>query len=171
MNRKKSKSISRLRWFVSFACLLHGFLAGENMFRYTMEVPGWRHINIAAWGEYSLHADLGNGIFLLPVEAIVGAILLLLASLTIVKGKEEFQSAAFPVHSATFFALAGLLFTFFAAPYMLSVRTMVNDPVLLQDTFNHFHHWGFLRATAQVLSFCFCVWSMAKVFELVNEPE
>jgi len=148
---------SRVRLLISLACLLSGLLAGENVFRYAMEVPGWRHIPIDQWGEYSLHADLGNGVFLLPFEAIVSALLLLIASVMIIRQKDKIQSMAWPVHAATLFALIGLVLTFFAAPYMLSVRSLGNDPVLLQQAFDHFHHWGFFRAIAQVLSFCFCV--------------
>ncbi len=41
------KAIFHLRLMISFACLLCGFLAGENIFRYSMEVPAWRHIDIS----------------------------------------------------------------------------------------------------------------------------
>jgi hypothetical protein len=123
METIETKAISRLRLCISFACLFSGLLAGENVFRYAMEVPGWKHINIAEWGEYSRHADLGNGIFILPVEAVISTLLLLVASGSILKGKVKFQIAALPVHIATIFALTGLVLTFFAAPYMLSLRT------------------------------------------------
>jgi hypothetical protein len=161
---EQHKTISRLRLLLSIACLLSGFLAGENIFRYAMEVPGWRHIDITQWGDYSRHADLGNGVFLLPLEAIGSALLLVAASIIILKRKKEFRSAAWSVHSATFFALAGLVLTFFAAPYMLSLHTVGNDPKLLQNAFDHFHFWGFYRAIAQVLSFCACVVAMGSVY-------
>ena len=160
------KNIGRLQTLLVIACILGGFLAGENIYRYVLEVPAWRHINIINWGEYSRHADLSyRGIFLLPTEAIVSALLLLIASIIILSQKETFKSATWPVHSATIFALIGLGFTFFAAPYMLSVRTMPDDPVLLQHTFNRFHFWGAWRATAQILSFCATAWAMTKVFK------
>jgi len=145
--------------------LLTGFIAGENIFRYALEVPGWRHIHIAEWGEYSRHADLGNGLFLLPFEAIVSTVLLISASLIILKRK-DFRPAALPIHIASFLSLMGLALTFFAAPYMLSIRTMDNNPEFLQQAFNHFHYWGFYRAIAQVLSFCACVAAIGKVYEL-----
>jgi hypothetical protein len=169
MEQNKNKIVSRLRLLLTCACLLSGFLAGENIFRYAMEVPAWRHINIAEWGEYSRHADLANGAFLLPFEAVVGALLLIAASIIILKGKGAFQSAALYVHSASFFALTGLVLTFFVAPYMLSVRTIGNDPELLQQAFNHFHYWGFYRAIAQILSFCACVLAIGKVFEIKKQ--
>ena len=157
MEATSNKIISRLRPLLVAACLLSGLLAGENIFRYAMEVPAWRHIPIDQWGEYSRHADLGNGVFLLPFEAIASAILLLIASVILTRQKEKLQAIALPVHAATLLALIGLVLTFFAAPYMLSLRSLGNDPVLLQQAFDHFHHWGFFRAIAQVLSFCCCV--------------
>jgi hypothetical protein len=164
--QSNTKAITRLRLLIWPACLLGGFLAGENIFRYAMEVPGWRHISIAEWGEYSRHADLGTGVFVFPFEAIISVLLLVAASIIILKSKGEFQSAALPVYAATIFALAGLGLTFFAAPYMFSVRTIGNDPAQLQQAFDNFHYWGFFRGIAQVSSFCFCVWAMGKVFEL-----
>jgi hypothetical protein len=159
-----TKTLTGLQLLISLACLLSGLLAGENIFRYAMEVPGWRHIDIAQWGEYSRHADLGKGIFILPFEAIVAFLCLFTGSIIIIKSKTEFQPAALPVYASTFFALMGLGLTFMAAPYMLRVRTIGNDAQLLQQTFNNFHQWGFYRAIAQVLSFCTCVWAMGKVY-------
>ncbi len=148
------------------ACILSGLLAGENVFRYLIEVPGWRHIDITNWREYSRNADLKNGAFLFPFEGIVGILLFVFSSGIVIKNKDEFQAAALWIHLATVFALAGVILTFFAAPYMLSVRTMVNDPALLQAAFNQFHFWGFFRAIAQILSFFACVFAIGKVYEL-----
>jgi hypothetical protein len=160
------KRIDSLQTLLTIACILSGFLAGENIYRYLVEVPAWRHINIIYWGEYSRHADLSyRGIFLFPTEAIISALLLLIASIIILSQKGTFKSATWPVHAATIFALIGLGLTFFAAPYMLSVRTMPNDPALLQCTFNRFHFWGLWRALAQILSFCATAWAMTKVFK------
>ncbi len=84
------KRVGRLQTLLTLACILSGFLAGENIYRYVLEVPAWRHINIINWGEYSRHADLSyRGIFLLPTEAIVSAFLLLIASITILSQKRH----------------------------------------------------------------------------------
>lgn len=162
--------VRALRIMISSACLIAGLLAGENIFRYTLEVPGWRHIDIAQWGEYSRHADLGTGIFLWPFEAISTSLLLLVSSVIIFRNK-HLQPAATTVYASAFFAMAGLGFTFFAAPYMLSVRNIGNDAQLLQQTFDHFHFWGLLRAVAQVLSFCCLVLAIGKVFTLNKSHE
>jgi hypothetical protein len=43
------KSINRLQTLLTIACILSGFLAGENIYRYVLEVPAWQHINIINW--------------------------------------------------------------------------------------------------------------------------
>jgi len=70
------------------------------------------------------------------------------------------------IYTSTCFALAGLGLTIFAAPYLISVWSMPDDPILLQQQFNHFHFWGLFRAVAQILSFFTCVFALSKVFEL-----
>jgi hypothetical protein len=107
--------------------------------------------------------------FFFLLEAIVSALLLTIASIIVLRRKDEFRSVALPLYASSICAIAGLVLTLFAAPYMLSVRTMNDNPELLLQTFNNFHYWGFFRAIAQVLSFCFCVWSIGKVFELKKE--
>jgi hypothetical protein len=167
--QNQNKVIPKLRMLITIACILGGLLAGENAFRYVMEVPAWRHIDIINWGEYSRNADLKNGVFLLPFEAITNALLLVVSSTIIIRKKGQFLSAALWMHFATGFALVGLVLTFFAAPYMLSVRTMDNDVNMLQQTFNNFHFLGSLRAIAQILSFFACVLALGKVYELKSE--
>jgi hypothetical protein len=165
MSQQIDKSASRLRFLVMVACIISGFLAGENLNRYAIEVPAWLHVNMISWAQYSRYADLGTGLFIYPIEAIGSAILLIAASVTVVSNA-AFKHVALPLYASTLFALAGLFFTLFAAPYVLSVRTTPDDPELLQQAFNKFHFWGFLRALMQVASFCTCVWAMGRVFRL-----
>jgi len=146
------------------ASIFSGFLAGGDADRYIVEVPAWRHISILNWLEYSRHADLGSGLIFYPVEAI-GSFILLLASLIIcVVHKNVCRYSAFIVYIATLFATAGLILTFFAAPIMLSLRTIKNDPVLVQHAFDRFHLFGVFRAIAQVLSFIGCIWALGNLF-------
>jgi hypothetical protein len=160
------RALLRLQILISIACLFSGLLAGANLYRYVIEVPAWRHLNIVSWGEYSRHADLGNGIFLWPAEAIIPALLFVVSSILIIKSKAVPADAAIAAYASAFFALAGLGFTFVAAPYMLSMRSMPDDAHLLQQTFDSFHYWGAWRAAAQISSFCASLWAMAKVFRL-----
>jgi hypothetical protein len=148
---------SSLRTLLTMACFISGLLAGGDIYRYVIEVPAWRQMNIRDWGDYSRHADLENGIFLFPFEAISSSILLLICSILVIRNKEAFRSAAPWIHASTVLALVGLGLTFLAAPYVLSVGTIGDDPGALQYIFKRFHFWGLLRAIAQVLSFFMCV--------------
>jgi len=152
------------------ACIFTGLLAGGDADRYIVQEPAWRHVNILNWLEYSRHADLGNGLIFYPFEAITGFILLLASSAIIVIYKDAFKYPAFIAHMATLLSATGLILTFFAAPIMLSLRTMENNPVLVQDAFDRFHFIGYLRAIVQVLSFCACTWALRKLFATSIAP-
>ena len=158
----EQKTIGRLKLLVTAACVLSGLMAGGNIDRYLVQVPGWRHLNILYWKEYSLHTDLGNGLLVYPIEAI-GSFLLLIASSIIVL-TSGLKSVTWPIYLATLFSAIGLVLTIFAAPIMLSLPTSANDPEIQQQLFNRFHFWGLLRAIAQIISFGTCVWAMGKVF-------
>jgi hypothetical protein len=158
------KTIKRLRILLVLACVLSGFLAGENIDRYLVQVPAWHHLDIHAWAEFVKHADLGNGRFVYPAEAILAAALLSVASAIAVRRKKEMLMTVFPLYLSAIFALAGLVFTFYAAPNLLNIGEAENNPAALQQTFDNFHFWGSFRAAVQVLSFLFCVWAMANIF-------
>jgi len=152
-------------WFktlLSMACVLSGLLAGSNVDRYVVQIPGWQHLSLLDWAAYSLHADLGNGLLLYPFEAFGSFLLLFTASAIIVFHKSLFKQIALPVHLATIFAGIGLIFTFFAASIMMSIRTMENNEMLLHKAFDKFHFWGLLRAVTRLCSFIACVWAFTK---------
>jgi hypothetical protein len=166
MTSDKNKIISRSQTLIALACLISGLQAGGNIYRYLIEVPAWRQLSIVNWGEYSRNADLKNGIILFPLQAISAFLLLITVSIIAVKNKDVFRNTSLWIHAASVFALLGLGLTFFAAPIMLSVKTMGNDPELLQEAFNRFHFWGSLRGVVQVLSFIACIIAMARIFKL-----
>src|ERR1017187_8408564 len=137
-----SNSQRWLRILLIFSTIFSGFLAGENFDRYFVQIPGFRHVDILCWAQYSKYADLGNGIFLYPIQAMGGFLLLLTSTIIIMRNKSAFESIRFPVYSATFFAAWGLILTIFAAPIMLGLPKLGNDPKLLQQAFDNFHFYG-----------------------------
>jgi hypothetical protein len=163
LEKNYEKAGGCLKCLVASACIFTGLLAGENLDRYIIQVPAWHHLNILNWLEYTRRADLGNGLLFYPLEAITGFILLLTSSVIVVIDRNVFKHAAFPVYTATLLAAIGLILTFFAAPILLSLRTMGNNPVLAQEAFDRFHFFGLFRAIAQVLSFFVCVWALGKL--------
>ena len=123
---------------------------------------GWRHLSLLDWAACSRHADLGNGFLLYPCEAFGSILLLFTVSAIIVFHKSSFKQVALPVHLATIVAGIGLIFTFFAAFIMISIRTMKNNEMLLHKAFDRFRFWGLLRAIARLCSFIACVWTFTK---------
>ena len=155
--------VGLLNFFIITACILSGFLAGGNIDRYVVQVPAWRQVDILNWAIYSRHADLGNGIFLYPVEAIGSFLMLLISSVIVLTNRSIFNFVAYSLYLATLFSALGLFFTLFAAPILLQVGTMGNNVFLLQQAFDKFHFWGLLRAIAQVLSFLASIFAIRKI--------
>jgi hypothetical protein len=147
------------------SCCIGGLLAGGNVYRYIIEVPAWRHLDITDWSAYSKNADLGNGLFLFPIEAFGNALPLIIASAICLKNR-NLKPIASSLHVSTLFAIAGLALTFFAAPIMLHLPKIDGNIPLLQQAFNRFHFWGSLRGITQVLSFLFCVLVVSNMYKL-----
>jgi hypothetical protein len=154
--------LKKLNAILVFACVLSGLLAGATIDRFVIGYPAWPYAGIVAWANYSRHADLGIGKFVYPVEAIVSLLLFIAASYIISSHKASLKQYAIPVYSAAILVAVGLFLTFFAGPYMLSIRNMPDNQALLQNAFEHFYFWSFFRGAAQVLSFFCCVWALSK---------
>lgn len=159
------KKNSLIRILVLFACIVGGLLAGGDLYRYLIEVPAWRNLEISNWQIYSRHADLGNGLILFPAEALGNSLILIIASLICLKNR-DLNPVELPIHASTIFAVAGLIFTAFAAPVMLHLSKINGDSTRLKNAFNTFHFWGSLRAVAQILSFIFSVVALSDIYKL-----
>jgi len=142
------------------ATVLHGFLAGTGVDRVVVQMPAWRQVGSRAWAAYSRHADLGNGLFLYPFEAIGGALLTLIAAITYFFSHALPGAGAVPIYLAVLFAAGGLLATVRAAPKMLSLRRIGHNPSAIQEAFEGFDRWGTARAVLQVLAFGTNLWSL-----------
>ena len=149
------------------ATVLDGFLAGGNVDRALVQMPAWRHVGAPAWAAYSRRADLGNGLYLYPFEAIGGTLLSLLAAIAFYLEAGAARAAALPVYLAAGLALLGLLMTFQAAPKMLSLRRIGDDPAALQKAFDGFEFWGGIRGVFQVLAFLANVWSLVALLHAI----
>jgi hypothetical protein len=163
---EKKKEIEWFNLLIIAACLITGLLAGGSVDRYVVQVPAWRHMNILNWAEYTRYAEFGNGLYLYPFEVLGSFILLFTSSAIVLINKQKFSDIALPVFLATGFATLGLIFTFFSFPVMLSIQSMGNDKMLIQNAFDKYHFWGLLRTFAQLLSFIACA---AIFFRRLNE--
>jgi hypothetical protein len=155
--------IKRLQLLLAAATVLTGLLAGETVDRLIVGFPAWQQVDILTWAEYSRNADLGNGVFVYPIEGIGSFLLLMTASVLLFRTKIIDRSYVVPVHLASVFAASALILTFFAAPFMLSIKN-ISDPASLQYAFNRFFYWSTFRGISLVLSFLCCIWAMHSAF-------
>jgi hypothetical protein len=151
---------SRTRSLLVAAIVLSGLLAGGNVDRAIVAMPAWQHVGAPAWAEFSRHADLGNGLFLYPIEAIGSFVLILAAMASLHVDRAAKGRVALPIHGAVLLSAGGLLCTIKAAPIMLGVEGLA-DPAALQQAFDSFHFWGNIRGVFQVLAFVAVVWALA----------
>jgi hypothetical protein len=143
-----------MRTLLGAATVLNGLLAGATADRFLIGIPALRKLGPLTWGQYSRHADLSPaGAAFYPTLAIGGTIL------TIADAVRSRQPMA-TVAAAS--ALAGLLFTFKAAPNMLVVRHLGNDAKALQKRMDKFVYWSTFRGTLQVAAFFACVCALSE---------
>ena len=144
------------------AAALSGLLAGGNFVRMFIEMPAWRATSALAWANFSRHADLGHGLVIYPLLAIGAALLTWVATIGLWKAPST-SGAVFPMGAASLLLMAGLIFTFFAAPQMLSLRELGNDAPSIQRAFDAFDYYGNLRGGAQILGFFAELWALARL--------
>jgi hypothetical protein len=150
--------------FVLSATLADGLLAGGDADRWLVGMPAWQAVGVVGWANYSRLADLGNGFVLYPILAIGGTLLSLAAAVTFMRQAKQERFVAIPIYAAAGLAVAGLLVTFKAAPFMLSLRHIGNEDVAsLQQAFDGFRLWGGVRTVLQTLAFCANLWSLAVI--------
>jgi hypothetical protein len=150
------------RWSIRLlvtATALSGLLAGANFIRMFVEMPAWRRTGVVAWAAFSTHADLGNGLAVWPTLAIGGALVTIAAAIAIWRGPIANRGARLPINIGVALVVAGLVLTRFAAPHMLSLRTIGDDPGALQRAFDAFDRWGNFRGVAQISAFGADLWA------------
>ncbi len=137
-----------------------------NVNRALLEMPAWQQTGPLGWAAFSRHADLArNGAILYPLDAFAGAILSIAAMVSFRRDGSKPWPAAIPIYSAPLLSIAGLLSTFKAAPNMLRVRHLDNDPTALQQALNAFQFWGNIRGLFQFLAFVANLWSLVAILD------
>lgn len=147
--------------FIVAALLLGG--VGASFSRTLIDNPAWRQVGVKAWAEFSRVADLGNGEIVYPLEGIGGALLTFAAAISFRLSSNRPRSAAVPIYAAALMKIGVLLVTTQAAPIMLSVKRIGDDPATLQRAFDGFARWGDLRAVFVFLGYCAEVWALVAI--------
>jgi hypothetical protein len=173
MNQKENVQAlpTSFRYLIILATILSGWLAGATVERFIVEFPAFRRIDIICWGNYTRHADLGNGIFFYPPLAIVPFFCLVIAVIIIIRYRSSAVYIRPALYISLFLSFMGLFFTFFAAPVMLTVAHMPNNPDLLKNSLDNFYFWSLFRGIAQVLLFFSCLWAFGITMKIASQDE
>jgi len=148
---------------VLFATIFNAPLFG-TLNRAIVDFAAWRKLGVVAWADFSRYADLGPGLVLYPLEAIGGGAFTLAALLSYHLDGRRPRSAAAPLYIAWLGALGGLLLTRQAAPQMLSLRRIPrDDAVSLQQAFESFTFWSYLRLLTQAGAWLANLWSLVSI--------
>jgi hypothetical protein len=162
--------MDHMKWIgllIASATLFNGVLAGIDVDRWVVGMPAWHAVGVVGWANYSRSADLGNGLFLYPILAIVGTLFSLAAAVSFMRQTQRERFTSVAIYVAAALALAGLLMTFKAAPFMLSLQHLRNEDVTaLQQAFDGFEFWGGIRAILQTLAFGANLCSLATIFQI-----
>jgi hypothetical protein len=149
--------MSRLRsarLLLFFATCLSAILAGITVDRYFIQRPAFEHIGMIAWGEYGRHADLSCGGLVLYPSLAIGNAVFAIASAILLRSVQSVHRATMAVlYAGVGFAVLGLVFTTQAAPIMLGVAALGDNPQALRTAFEGFFFWSAIRGVCQILAF------------------
>jgi len=161
----KSEKLLRIAIVLIVVGLLLGAVA-DSLTRTLVEMPAWHLLGPAAWAAFSRNADLGNGRILYPLAGIGGTLLILAAAITFRLGSRRPLSVAIPLYGAALMAICVMLTTTQAAPIMLSLHRIGNDPAAMQQAFEGFYRWDSIRAVFGALEGCAEIWALVALLSL-----
>jgi hypothetical protein len=161
----KHERVLRVALFLIVADMLLGGIAAA-LNRTLVEMPAWHHLGAGAWATFSRMADLGNGEILYPLVGIGGTASILAAAIAFRFSSRRPWSVALPLYGAALIAVCGLLITTQAAPIMLSLHRIGDDPAALKQAFEGFYRWDSIRAVFGGLGYCAEVWALVALLSL-----
>ena len=133
---------------------------GSFLSRSVVEMPAWQRVGPIAWATFSRQADLGNGEVLYPLFGIGSTVLAVALAVAYRLNRNSPQSAEVPVYLGAAFAIGVILATTQAAPQMLSLNHVGNDPVALQGALNIFQRWQAIRTGCIALGYVSNLWAL-----------
>jgi len=161
----KSERLLRIALVLIVAGQLLGAIA-DSLARTLVEMPAWRRLGPEAWAAFSRNSDLGNGRILYPLAGIGGTLLILAAAIVFRLAPRRPLSVAIPLYGAALMAICVMLTTTQAAPIMLSLHRIGNDPATLQQAFEGFYRWDSIRAVFGALEGCAEIWALVALLSV-----
>jgi len=154
---------TRTRVLLAASIFAGAMLFGGIADRIIVADPAWHRLGIAAWAEFSRHADLGNGLIAYPTEAIGATLLSIAAILSYHFDRPSRREAAIPLYLAAASYVVGLVLTIRAAPIMLGLNAIHSEAVP-ETAFREFHFWGlYLRGSIDGLALVAGIWALARL--------
>ncbi|MGA9511860.1 MAG: hypothetical protein WBV55_24795 [Candidatus Sulfotelmatobacter sp.] len=157
--------VLRVALFLILADLLLGGVA-DALNRTLVEMPAWHHLGAGAWAAFSRMADLGNGEILYPLVGIGGTASVLAAAIIFRFSSKRPWSVALPLYGTALMAVCGLLTTTQAAPIMLSLHRVGDDPAALRQAFEGFYKWDSIRAVFGAIGYCAEIWALVALLSV-----
>jgi hypothetical protein len=152
---------TRTRLLLASATLLSGILTGSVIDRVVVGGPAWHELGAESWVQYSRHADLGNGLFAYPLEALGSAVLVVAATLSNYFDGNANRTLTISLYCAVTFSVFGLILTAKAAPIMLGLASP-QPAAAVQFAFDEFFFWGlYLRGAADIAAFVASICALA----------
>jgi hypothetical protein len=161
----KSEKMLRVVLLLIVAGQVLGTIA-DSLNRTLVEMPAWRHLGAEAWAAFSRSADLGSGEILYPLAGIGGTVLILAAAIAFRLSPRRPWSVAIPLYGAALMAICVMLTTTQAAPIMLSLHRIGDNPVALRQAFEGFYRWDSIRAVFGTLEGCAEIWALVAVLSV-----
>lgn len=149
---KRDKMLCTALLLIVVAQLLE--TVADTLNRTLVEMPAWRQVGTQAWATFSRRADLGNGEVMYPLIGIGGTVLILAAAIAFRLGPRRPLFASIPLYCAALMAICVMLTTTQAAPIMLSLHRIGDNPAALQQAFEGFYRWDSIRAVFGAVEGC-----------------
>jgi hypothetical protein len=145
-------------------------VVGDDLNRTLVEMPAWRVVGPQAWAAFSRHADLGAGHAIYPVLGIGGMLLSVVGAIVFRSSRKRPLATAIPIYAWAGANLGVMVLTVFAAPIMLSVPGLGNDPIALARAFAGFAYWDGVRAVVGTVGDCAAIWALVALLRPPAEP-
>lgn len=157
--------MNKIFWLVAACAVISGIIAGVSFDVAAVKLPTRKRIGAVAYANFARGNDMGNGIIVYPIVAILG--FLLIAGATFAA---YFVQGARPVLLPMFAACAGTVASFLctakAAPNMLSLKHAPDDEKLLAKKLDRFALWHAYRFAFQFLTFIATVWALIGISQI-----
>jgi hypothetical protein len=141
-----------LHTLIILGSILSGLFSGIALQKSLVELPARKKTGAIIFAKYARASDLGNGIYLYPACAILGAIITISAFVVAMQSVAAL-SVTIALGAASAFSIGVLVMTLFAAPQMLKIGKTGDEEMALANLLNKFANYSLPRTVFICLQF------------------